>query len=120
MQVYVGYSCIHTADQLLGWLDVDATHPEGISVFERVFGCSYIGPGDFEVYGLEDMDNGFTAAELKTCFPFPAEELSLWKADLEAATCVFWIKNESEWQAMAAEGIAITDKLEVAKFSYEA
>ena len=119
MQVFVGYSLVKTADQILEWLDIDPTHPEGTSVFERMFGCGYIRPGDFEVYGVEDMEGGFSVLEIKQCFPFETGELELWKLDLKAATCVFWIKSESEWEAMEADGIVITDKLNVGGFLFE-
>lgn len=115
MHVYIGYSVVHTADQMIAWLDIDPSHPEGTSAFERMFGCGYIRPGDFEVYGTEDMD-GFTVAEIKQCFPFETGELNLWKANLEMATCVFWIKSESEWAAMEAGGIVISDKLDIDNF----
>jgi hypothetical protein len=75
MQVYVGYSLEKSADQILECLDIDPSHPEGTSVFERMFGCGYIGPGDFEVYGREDMEHGFSESELKKYFPFETGKL---------------------------------------------
>ncbi len=119
MQVYVGYSLVKTADQMMECLDVDSSHPDGTSVFERLFGCGYIRPGDFEVYGDEEMQGGFSVSEIKDCFPFETGELDLWKVDLKAATCVFWIKGESEWDSMEADGIVISDKLDVGKFFFE-
>lgn len=119
MKVYLGYSLDKSADQILDWLDIDPSHPEGTSVFERMFGCGYIRPGDFEVYGIEDMEHGFSVSEIKECFPFEMGELNLWKADLRAATCVFWIKSESDLQAREAEEVTICDKLEVDKFFFE-
>lgn len=119
IQVHVGYSLTKTADQILEWLDIDPSHPEGASVFERMFGCGSIRPGDFEVYGVEDMEGGFSKSEIQECFPFETGELELWKVNLQAATCVFWIKSESEWDAMVADEIVISDKLNVGRFFFE-
>ena len=119
MQIYIGYSLIHDADQILEYLDVDLNHPEGVSVFERMFDCGYIRPGDFEVYGVEDMDSGFNEEEIKKYFPFELGDLRLWRVKLQSATCVFWIKSDSDWSNMTADGVVISDKVEVDKFFYE-
>jgi len=119
MRVYIGYSETHDSDQILEWLDIDPKHPEGVSVFERMFGCGYIRPGDFEVYGVEDMDGQFSVEQIKECFPFELGELNLWTVNLHSATCVFWIRSGSEWSTMAADGVVITDVLEVEKLDFE-
>jgi hypothetical protein len=108
-----------TADQMMESLDIDPSHPEGTSVFERLFGCGYIRPGDFEVYGVEDTQGWFSVSEIKGYLPFETGELDLWKVDLKAATCVFWFNSESELDVMAADDIVISDKLNVGRFSFE-
>ncbi len=119
MRIHVGYSTLISADELIGWMDVDATHPEGMSVFEQRFGCGYIRPGDFEVYGVEEIPEGFTVEAISLRFPFEVGDLALWSVNLLETKTVFWLKSESDFDTRASGGVDLTDTLEIDGFVYE-
>ena len=120
MQVYIGYSYDRDFKYLMKLLDVDPSHPEGVSQFESLFGTSYIEPGQFEIYGREDVDGDFTKSVLEEYFPFKMnDDLGIWKVDLSDAKCVFFIADEKKWNASEADGVVITDVINVSSIVFE-
>ena len=117
--VYLGYSTNFNADEMIQFFDIDPLHKDGISKFEQEFGCSYIQPGSFEVYGRDKYEpRGFNTTLLKHFLPFQCEMDLLEKIDFQNSKCVFFLVTNSITR-MAANGIFIVGKVDVQKFDYE-
>lgn len=72
-QIYLGYSEDRNGVQIRDWLDVDPSHPDGASVFEREFGAGHLYDGAFEVYDIKEFEaygEAFTLDLLKTLLLF--------------------------------------------------
>jgi len=75
-------------DKLLLMVEVDSSHSEDVPVFERLFDCEYVGPGDVEVCAVDDIESGFSRESISRFVSFKLGDTNLWLADLEKAKCV--------------------------------
>jgi len=101
-------------------LDMDPSHPDGDSTFERLFGCGYIRPGDYEVYGVEDTPSGFSPELIRVLLPFEVDgELALFRRECSGLLAVFYVADEENWRAQETGGVTVSDVIRIDKFSYE-
>lgn len=100
-------------------MDVDPEHPAEISKFERAFGAPYVRPEDYEVYGIEDTLGGFSESEIRELLPFQVNSCDLFNVAMENIRSVFFVVTKGDWDRNEAEGIRITDVVEIESFKYE-
>lgn len=122
-RIHIGYSTRHTADELLelleydyaAWESSDAMRPR--SKFQDMFGTGNYDPDALEVIGgIESGLPPLTTERLQRLLPQDVRRLGIPIRLLDVTApirCMFWIEDDAEWSVSSANGIVITDTLEV-------
>ena len=120
MRVYLGYSVIHEAEKILGWLDDMPGEVDEGSTFENMFTTGYIRPGEFEVYGTdEEAVEGFSEELISKLLPFNLGEPLRLESEFPMMKSFFYIKSDSSWNTKESNGLIISHVLEIDKFEYQ-
>jgi len=120
MRIYLGCSAERTDDEVLEMLDIDPTHPDGVALFQLLFGASYLAPGTYEVYGNIDVPGDlFTPDWIRKLVPFHLDEPALFHRELSQLRSVFFVQDEVRWRVLQAAGIEITDVLEMDGYNFD-
>lgn len=117
--IYFGYSTTLSGEEMIRYFDIDPNHEEGVSKFEQEFGCEYVEPGSFEVYGRDDYkDVGFDASLLERLLPFTPDKEHVGKIDFGEAKSVFYIKTDHV-DRMENPDIRLIGPMFIEKFDFE-
>lgn len=117
--VYLGYSKTLSSEEMIRYFDVDPTHSEGISLFERAFGCEYIEPGSFEVYDpFEYAPDDFAAFLEERLLPFTPGRNWIERIDFGSARSVFYVKT-NHISHLSNDDINLVGPIQIEKFDFE-
>ncbi len=117
--IYLGYSSVLSAEELIQYFDIDAEHETGKSKFEQNFGCGYIEPGSFEVYESKLYGKSHFDGELiEKLLPFKPDHNLISEIDFSRVKSFFYIKLEKVLRKYN-DSIVLVGPMFIKKFDFE-